>query len=383
MSSDAQPWIVYVDDDPTNLTVFEATFRRELRVMTFSSAEAALKRLPELGDVAAVLSDQRMPGMSGVALLERSRELVPEAARMLVTAYSDMQAVIDAVNRGQVSRYFVKPWSREELLAALEDAVRLYVLQAKVRQMETLLLRNERLATIGQVSAGIAHELMNPVSYVTQNLAALREELGALIRHAVDQARVDARVDARVKEAVAEVPRIVDDLERGVRHIRGVAEGIRDQARGESGDGTCDVAEVADFATRIARVEVRGRARLNVSGAPVRVGISQVSLCQVLVNLVVNAGHAMEGRDRPGRIEVRWAEEGDRVRICVEDDGCGIPPELQERVFEPLFTTKPAGVGTGLGLAISRELLVRCGGEIRLRSELNGGTLFELLLPKA
>jgi signal transduction histidine kinase len=379
MSSDAQPWIVYVDDDPTNLTVFEATFRRELKVITFSSAEAALKRLPELTDVAAVLSDQRMPGMSGVALLERSRELVPEAARMLVTAYSDMQAVIDAVNRGQVSRYFVKPWNREELLAALEDAVRFYVLQAKVRQMETLLLRSERLATIGQVSAGIAHELMNPVSYVIQNLAALRTEVGALIRHAGEQ----DRADDRVREAVGEVPRIVDDLERGVKHIRQVAVGIREQARGESQEATCDVAEVADFASRIARVEIHGRARLSISGAPARAAISPVSLCQVLLNLMINAGHAMEGRERPGRIEVRWSEEGDRVRVCVEDDGCGIPPELQERVFDPLFTTKPVGVGTGLGLAISRELVVRSGGEIRLRSELNAGTVFELWLPRA
>jgi signal transduction histidine kinase len=379
MSSDARPLIVYVDDDPTNLTVFEATFRREMRIVTFNSAEAALKKLPELRDVAAVLSDQRMPGMSGVTLLERSRELVPDAARMLVTAYSDMQAVIDAVNLGQVSRYFVKPWSREELLAALEDAIRVYVLQAKVRQMETLLLRSERLATIGQVSAGIAHELMNPVSYVTQNLAALRAEVGALLRHASSH----GRPDAAVAEAILEVPRIVDDLEIGVKHIRQVALGIRDQARGDSAEASCDVAEVADFAARIARVEVRGRARVNVSGEQLRAAVSSVALCQVLLNLVINAGHAMEGRERPGRIDIHWSQAGDRVRIAVEDDGCGIPLELQERVFEPLFTTKPAGIGTGFGLAISRELVQRCGGEIRLRSEPNVGTTIELLLPNA
>lgn len=379
MSSDVQPLIVYVDDDPTNLTVFEATFRRELRIVTFKSGEEALKKLPELRDVAAVLSDQRMPGMSGVALLERSRELVPDATRMLVTAYSDMQAVIDAVNLGQVSRYFVKPWSREELLVALEDAVRVYVLQAKVRQMETLLLRSERLATIGQVSAGIAHELMNPVSYVTQNLSALRAELDALIRHASGS----GGADPAVRDAITEVPRIVDDVEIGVKHIRQVALGIRDQVRGDSAEAACDVAEVADFATRIARVEVRGRARLSVSGAPAHAAISPVALCQVLLNLVINAGHAMEGRERAGRIDVRWAEEGDQIRIAVEDDGCGIPRELQERVFEPLFTTKPPGIGTGFGLAISKELVQRSGGEIRLRSEPGTGTTIELIIPKA
>jgi len=379
MSSDAQPLIVYVDDDPTNLTVFEATFRRELKIITFSSAEAALKKLPELQDVAAVVSDQRMPGMSGVALLERSRELVPDAARMLVTAYSDMQAVIDAVNLGQVSRYFVKPWSREELFAALENAIRVYVLQAKVRQMETLLLRSERLATIGQVSAGIAHELMNPVSYVTQSLAALRTEVGALLQHAA----AHGPADPATREAILEVPRIVDDLELGVNHLKHVALGIREQARGDSDEAFCEVAEVADFAVRIARVEVRGRARVTVTGEPMRAGISSVALCQVLLNLVINAGHAMEGRERPGRIDVHWRSAGDRVRIEVEDDGCGIPPDLQERVFEPLFTTKPTGIGTGFGLAISRELVQQCGGEIHLRSEPNVGTRIELLIPNA
>lgn len=381
MSSEVRPYVVYVDDEPTNLRVFEATFRRIFRLATFSSGEDALQKLSELGEVAAVLSDQRMPRMSGVELLERSREVVPEAARMLVTAYSDMQAVIDAVNRGQVSRYFVKPWTREDLQAALEDAVRIHMLQAQVRLMQTRLLQNERLATLGQVSAGIAHELMTPVSYLTQNLTSLRDELGHVIPYAA--ARIPAQPDRAVSSALAEIPLIVEDLEGGVKHLRTVALGIKNQVRESAGESACDVAEVVQLATRMARVEVRGRARLNVAGASARVKISPESLCQILLNLVVNASHAMEGREGPGRIDIRWNDDGYQVRIAVEDDGCGIPLELQERVFEPLFTTKPVGVGTGLGLAITRELVRQSGGEIRLRSEPKAGTTFELTLPKA
>ena len=380
MIQDERPAVVYVDDEPVNLRVFEANFRKQFRIHTFSSGVEALAALPQLGDVGVLLSDQRMADMTGVELLERSRELIPDAQRMLVTAYSDVQAVIDAVNRGQVSRYFVKPWGREDLATAIEDALRIHRLQGQVRKMEAMLLQNERLAALGQVSAGIAHELMNPVSYMSQNVQLLRGELDVLSAFA--RARLPQDPDEEVARVIDELPQILSDIESGAAHIRQVAIGIRNQARGEGNEEPrSDVAEVAAFAVKLSRAEVRQRAKIVTEGEPVEVRIGPVALCQVLLNLIVNASHAMAGRERPGLIEVRWQSEGKRVRIDVADNGSGIPSELQEKVFEPLFTTKPPGQGTGLGLAICRDLVRRAGGELKLSSKVGEGTTLQITLP--
>src|SRR5215217_3747926 len=158
MNPSELPAVLYVDDDALNLRVFDANFGQRFRIFRSASPSEALTLLEQRkGEIGVILSDQRMPGMSGVELLERARSLAPEARRMLVTAYADMQAVIDAVNRGQVTRYFVKPWDRADLLAALEEGLRVFALEQKLREVEGRMLQAERLATLGQVTAGIAH----------------------------------------------------------------------------------------------------------------------------------------------------------------------------------------------------------------------------------
>lgn len=285
MNPSELPAVLYVDDDALNLRVFDANFGQRFRIFRSSSPSEALALLEQRrGEIGVILSDQRMPGMTGVELLERARTIAPDAKRMLVTAYADMQAVIDAVNRGQVTRYFVKPWDRTELQAALDDALKIARLELRIREVEGRMLKSERLATLGQVTAGIAHELMGPVGYLSQN---------------------------------------------------------------------------------------------------VRVTFGPVKLCQVLLNLIVNAAQAMGTTGRPGRIEVRWTTTPDDVVLTVADNGCGIPMEQQERVFQPMFTTKPVGVGTGLGLSICRELVTQFGGSLRLSSTQGEGTEIEITLRRA
>jgi two-component system NtrC family sensor kinase len=381
MASDA-PAVLYVDDEPINLRVFEANFKQRFRVITCASGAETLERLRSLGEVAVLVSDQRMPGMTGVELLEKARELLPDAQRMVVTAYSDMQAVMDAVNRGQVSRYFVKPWVKEELLGALDEAVRVHGLTIRLREMQARLLRAERLATLGQVSAGIAHELMNPVSYLSQNVEVMRTELAAVAAYLTP--RLLERPDAEAQAALDELPHILDDVEQGAHHIRQVALGIRNQVRGQDVEETSDLADVATFVSKLARAEVRNHGQLVVRGPSVHVHGGPVKLSQVLLNLIVNAAQAMEEGARGGRIELGWeAENDDSVRVWVADNGRGIPLEFQQRVFEPLFTTKPVGVGTGLGLSICRELVTELGGTLTLSSEVGKGTTVEFRLRRA
>ncbi|MGZ3458898.1 MAG: sensor histidine kinase [Archangium sp.] len=373
------PAVLYVDDDALNLRVFEANFGQKFRIFRCSTPAEALTLLEQKrNEIGVILSDQRMPGMTGVELLERARTLAPDAKRMLVTAYSDMQAVIDAVNRGQVSRYFVKPWDRAEVLAALEDGLRIARLELRIREVEGRMMKAERLATLGQVTAGIAHELMGPVGYLSQNVASLRRDLECVVQYASKHLAADPSPE--VASVLEDLPSLLQDLATGADHLRGVALGLRAQARGEDMEASADVAEVVSFAVKLARAEVRERARITTMGEPMKVTFGPVKLCQVLLNLIVNAAQAMEGTGRPGRIEVRWATREQDVVLTVADNGCGIPQELQEKVFQPLFTTKPVGIGTGLGLSICKELVTQAGGGVRLSSKQGEGTEVELTL---
>ncbi len=382
MRADDTPAVLYVDDEPINLRVFDANFRDRFKILTCQLPTEALAILANRGpEIGVLISDQRMPELTGVELLERAKEIAPDVLRMVITAYSDVQAVVDAVNRGRVTRYFVKPWIKEDLLAALEDAMRIYQLQSRLREIEARMLRSERLAAIGQVSAGIAHELMNPVAYMSQNIEALRAELKVLSSYITPKLQKERNQE--VDQSLDELPRILNDIETGSKHIRQVALGIRGHARSEEEVTEADLADVAGFAAKLSRSEVKQRSRLVVEGPPVKVVGGPVKLCQILLNLIVNAAHALENTGRQGLIRVSWEVDGEHVRVIVKDNGCGIPEALQEKIFEPLFTTKAPGVGTGLGLAICRELVGRMGGQIQLHSTVGVGTTVELTLKKA
>jgi len=382
MRADDSPAVLYVDDEPINLRVFDANFRDRFKIITCQMPTEALAILANRGhEIGILISDQRMPELTGVELLERANEIAPDVLRMVITAYSDVQAVIDAVNRGRVSRYFVKPWIKEDLLAALEDAMRIFQLQSRIREIEARMLRSERLAAIGQVSAGIAHELMNPIAYMTQNIEALRTELKVLAEYV--SPRLEKQRDEEVEQTLKELPQILNDIETGSKHIRQVALGVRGHAQSAEESTEAELADVAGFAAKLARSEVKQRSKLAVEGPPVKIAGGPVQLCQVLLNLIVNAAQSLEGTARQGMIRLSWELEGDWVRVIVKDNGGGIPPELQEKVFEPLFTTKAPEVGTGLGLAICKELVDRMGGEIKLHSTVGVGTTVELRLRRA
>jgi two-component system, NtrC family, sensor kinase len=380
MHMDERPWVVYVDDEPINLRVFEANFNHRFRLKTFQTASHALEfvvqHAPEIG---VLITDQRMPEMTGVQLLEKVKHAAPDSQRMMLTAFADMQAMSDAVNLGQVTRYFAKPWSKEELAGALEDALRIFDLTAQMRAVQARMVHSERLATLGQVSAGVAHELMNPVAYLMQNLNTLRGDVTDLAQKLAPVLR-EHPVEG-VTELMEGLPQILDDLEAGARHVREVAQGIRNQSRGpESESSTTDLAQAVSFAVKIARAEVGRKARLAADSLPVQVRGTQVKLCQVILNLIVNASHAMEGTGRPGLIEVRWSRQPEAVLLQIIDNGAGIPPENLPRVFERFFTTKPPGVGTGLGLSICRELVESMGGTMGLTSTVGRGTTVEIKL---
>jgi signal transduction histidine kinase len=222
---------------------------------------------------------------------------------------------------------------------------------------------------------------MNPIAYMTQNIEALRTELKVLAEYV--SPRLEKQRDEEVEQTLKELPQILNDIETGSKHIRQVALGVRGHAQSAEESTEAELADVAGFAAKLARSEVKQRSKLAVDGPPVRIAGGPVQLCQVLLNLIVNAAQSLEGTARQGMIRVSWELEGDWVRLIVKDNGVGITPELQDKVFEPLFTTKAPEVGTGLGLSICKELVGRMGGEIKLHSTVGVGTTVELRLRRA
>jgi two-component system, NtrC family, sensor kinase len=286
----------------------------------------------------------------------------------VITAYSDLQAAIDAINRGQAQRYLRKPWDTHELRLVVGEAFEAYQVHRRVRDLEQRLIATERVYALGVVGAGVAHELRNPLSALKVGLEYFQSLMPQLRRGAGPDVLDDA-------------DQVLDDMELGLRAVLDIAESMSLTTRSRA-EGLVDLAEVVTLASRAVRGEARRRARLELDLQPVpRIDGSRTRLGQVVLNLVVNALEAMDpaavGRNL---VRVRLRSSGGRVQLSVEDNGPGIPPAAVDRIFDPFFTTKLDG-GTGLGLAISRQIVSEHRGTLTVRSVLGEGTSFLADLP--
>jgi PAS domain S-box-containing protein len=247
--------------------------------------------------------------------------------------------------------------------------------QREVVSLRGRLVTSARLAAVGQLAAGIAHEINNPISYVRSNLALLERHWDALAAGAAE-----AAPDAAVERALDEGPELIHECLEGAERVVSI---VRDVGGFSRSGGvtlqTADVAELLDAAVRVAAPQLRPRAAIerHYGQAPLVACLPQ-ELMQVFLNLLLNACQALGER---GTIRLYAERHGDRVEVRVEDDGCGIAPADVERVFDPFFTTKPVGQGTGLGLAISRQIVEKHGGTIDVHSEIGRGTSFRVRLP--
>jgi len=238
------------------------------------------------------------------------------------------------------------------------------------RNLETQLRLSDRLASIGTLAAGVAHEVNNPLAYVCSNLSFLEK---LIAQPSVPQ------------EELPELREVLAETQEGIRRVRTIVQDLKTFARSDDNHfGPVDVHQAIDGALRLVRKELQYRAELERALEQVPpVHGNEGRLGQVLVNLLVNALQAFHGND-PGRNRVRIScrkQGAGHVVVEVEDNGPGMSPEVRQRIFNPFFTTKPAGVGTGLGLSICQSIIQSMGGEIGVESELGQGCVFRLVLP--
>jgi len=266
------------------------------------------------------------------------------------------------------------------------------------RQMQTQVAQSDRLASMGMLAAGVAHEINNPLSYVLYNLESLTEDLPEVFDAmrglqarlsdyyglSTLQAAVGENLRKMNQSVLSDIRDRFSDALDGTRRIRDIVKGLGAFSRVEE-DNLVSVSliDVIEIAANMAFNEIKYRARLikHYSKVP-NVMASEGRLSQVFLNLFINAAHAIdEGDVENNSIEVRtWAED-DAVFVNVRDTGNGIAPEYLDKLFEPFFTTKKIGLGSGLGLAISKNIVESYKGSIQVRSELGKGTTFTIRLP--
>jgi two-component system, NtrC family, sensor kinase len=369
--------VLYVDDDARNLHAFRLGFKNRFRVVTASSGREALEVLAR-EPVAVLLSDQRMPEMSGSELCATVKQRFPDVIRMILTAYSDIGSVVEAINGGQVSRYFIKPWREEELADAIRAGIDAFQLVTVTRDLQIRLLQQEQQSTTTYLLGRILHEVVSPA-------IGIRDNLGFVVDGVTQLARMAAASDPDVPRVASDlVPALTDAHDSAIDLVGRIEQFRQGEAPLASHDGGTSLDRAIQTAAGIVRPRISERARLILDTShKAFVRGEPTQLTQVIVNLLLNAYEAIEpGAPEKNQITVTTLVKADRCGFVVEDTGRGIPEEVAARIFEPFFSTKKGGANTGLGLPIVHEIIERLGGTIEL-DRASRGTRFYVELPRA
>jgi PAS domain S-box-containing protein len=245
----------------------------------------------------------------------------------------------------------------------------------EVVALRSRLVMSDRLAAVGELAAGIAHEINNPLAYVHSNLVLLRKHWAEL-ESEIQKTGTPEYTAVLLAESEEMIDESLQGVDRAVAIVRDV-KGLSHAA--QSGRETADVNTLLDGVIRMATPQLRrSSAIVKDYGVVPLLPCAPQELQQVFLNLVMNAAQAI---DETGEIRVKTRAEDDFIFVCIEDDGCGISPEVVQRIFDPFFTTKAVGEGTGLGLGIALEIVRKHGGQIDVDSEAGEGTAVCVRLP--
>lgn len=381
--------LLIVDDEVDVLDSLRHQFHRAYRVLTATSGGQAVEVLNQ-HEVQLILSDQRMPGMSGDAFLSHARKVQPDAIRMLFTGYADIQAVINAVNEGHIFRYILKPWDTVELEGIIRQAAEQYDLLAERKRLiaelqaanSQLLQANDELARAGQLKTAFievaSHEFNTPITLVlglTELLKLANPARADDEREILHQITASGRQLSRLVTSMITLLRAEDfrrTLQRSPKDLAELIRGVVDQVRPFVAARQLDL-------------------HLSISPDLGTFEVDADKIGAVLVNLLANA---IKFTPDHGRIEL-GAElaEGGAARIRVEDRGIGIEPDALKHLFQPFFTQLDPSRhssgdfgfnkrGLGLGLSIAKQFVEMHGGRIAAESVEGGGTCITVHLPR-
>ena len=416
--------VLVVDDDRTNILVLVSQLKSEgYRTMTAGNGQEALdvvaRELPDL-----ILLDVMMPGMDGFETASRLKA-DPRSRNVpiiMVTAVADRESRLAALAAG-AEEFVTKPVERIELLIRVRNLLKLKkyqdMLSSRGEQLEqqvaqrasqlavaTLRLNEvqeralgaEKLASIGQLAAGVAHEINNPISFVNSNLVALGryvEQLLAgltLYEEAERFLPATAPVADRLRQfrAGTDLSFIREDMllllkesQEGITRVRKIVQDLRDFSHIDQSQNWqwASIHQCLDSTLNVAGNEIRQSADvLKDYGTLPDIECLPLRLNQVFLNILLNAAQAID-RQRRGRITIRTGCSDTEVWVDISDTGCGMSADEVKRIFDPFFTTKPVGAGTGLGLSVAYGIIEEHRGRIEVSSEPGTGSTFRVTLP--
>ncbi|MCG3113870.1 MAG: ATP-binding protein [Candidatus Manganitrophus sp. SB1] len=369
--------ILFVDDEEMALVTFKNLFKKEFTIHTAGSGEAALELIERHPELALIVSDQRMPDMTGIELLRRISVKRPNLIRMLITAYTEIELVIDAINRGKVYRYITKPYNEEELKQTLKQGIeRYYLVKERDRlyaeKIETFkkMAQANRLTAIGILAAGMAHEINNP-------LVAINTFLQMIPKKYDEEVKDEEFWDKFYAVALGETHRIQMLISQLLHYSKTPEEEGLKLNGVNINDLLYETITFIDNEAKKKGLTIRQDFEPDLPLCYV----DREKIRQVFLNILLNAIQATH----EGYIRVKTSADFDKkdhafFHVAVEDTGVGIAEENIQKLFNPFFTTKQ-NEGTGLGLMMCHHIIEEHRGSIDVHSELGKGTTMTIHLP--
>jgi len=331
-----------------------------------------------------IVSDIMMPRWNGYELCDavKKDETLKQIPFLLLSSKSEADMKVQGFEKG-ADDYLTKPFNPRELLARVKNQIRLRKLEREVleqnRQLEqtlmdlkeaqTQLVHSEKMASLGVLSAGLVHEINNPLNASISSVRTLVRTLDRLQAGEVAQEQVSEKM-----ERVAN--RSLQGLKRCEQIITGLLRFARKDAKGKK---DADIIEGLETSVSLLTLDPSKKVKIHQDYRfRDKIYCDPGQLNQVFMNLLTNAYQAIQEK---GEIRVRTGQEGEEMVVTIEDTGSGMPPEVLFKVFEPFYTTKEVGKGTGLGLSISHKIVQEHGGRIEIESTPGAGSTFCIRLP--
>jgi len=373
--------VLFVDDEAEQLEVVKELLSDSCEILTAGNAKDALDII-EKNEIDVIIADQRMPEMTGVELLERVKTMSPLVVRIILTAYSDTDVIINAINRCEVFRFLLKPWTPEVLEHTIETALsyrfltkgifilikelddRRKQLEATLKELEESrekILHQERLASMGKFAATISHDLRNELFILLGTVTAMK----------------DMKIDENLREMI-EMEYIA------IENICNLASGIYEYSRPQKPGLNIESINIKQILEELIKF-MKWRSDFKQIKWEVHCEnvqewtLDRQKIKQLLLNLLSNGAEAIG--NQKGSIDVYVRIKGDVLQIEVRDSGKGISPEIAEKIWEPFFSTK-GSKGLGLGLEICKQIVMLHGGKIYFESVPGKGTKFFVEIPK-
>jgi len=352
--------VLYVDDEQNNLNAFRAAFRRDFRIYTAINAVEALKLLKKYPDIKVIIADQRMPDITGVEFFEKVRFIYPNKVRVILTGYSDISAVIDAINKGQVYRFIDKPWNHEMIKNTVSNATEIYDTRKNLHDKNESLQKAYK--ELDKFVYSVSHDLRSPLMSIL-GIANLAE--------------LDV-TDAKSLEYFKSVKGMVNKLD-------GYIHQIIDHYKGTHGN---ELKDKINFKTLINDIiesikyhpmaqDVRFEVEVNQSEDFIS---NSMNVKTILSNLISNAFKYQREEETDKYVKITANVKDGKANVTVADNGVGIKEDKINEVFNMFYRAKNDNTGTGLGLFLVKEAVEKVQGKIDLKSEFGVGTEITLIL---